>query len=239
MMRAALLLAASLAGSDAYTVRPLRSPRLAPALSVGRAPAASPTAPRAPAAALLFGRAQPEEPVALLSSRLVAVGWFSWWAQAILSTVAGVLLLFANSVTNAPTAITLVGRALALGGLAAALASTIWTVRYSRLARSFGRKAVPPGQAAGDAASAVKVGVALNVVGMTLCLLAAEAIVGTLAAKALTQSGTAALGAVANPVQALDVLIVQANTNTIAAHFVSLVANMRLRGAATSCAAAS
>lgn len=182
---------------------------------------------------MIFG--EKEEPVPLLSSRLTSVGWWSWWAQAILSTVAGVLLLFANSVTNSPTAVTLVGRALSLGGLAAALVSTMWCVRYSRLARSFKRRDVAPLQAAAAANRALKVGVALNVVGMTLCILAAEAIVGTLAAKALTQT-TAALGVVQTPVQALDVLIVQANTNIIAAHFCSLIANMRLRGAAAECA---
>ena len=75
---------------------------------------------------------------------------------------------------------------------------------------------------------------------LSLCLLGGEAIVGTLAAKALTQSSAlSAAGAVgASPVQALDVLVVQANTNTIACHFVSLVCNMRLRGNAQACAAA-
>ena len=64
---------------------------------------------------------------------------FSWWAQAILSTISGVLLLFANSVTASISTFALVGRALALGGLGCAIASTLWTWGYARLAAKIGR----------------------------------------------------------------------------------------------------
>jgi hypothetical protein len=48
-------------------------------------------------------------------------------------------------------------------------------------------------------------------------------------------SQSAALGVAASPVQALDMLIVQANTNIIFSHFVSLAACMRMRAAAKAC----
>jgi len=181
------------------------------------------------------------EPVPKLRSALLTIGWFSWWSQAILSTVSGVLLLFANSVTTRPSTLTVVGRALTLAGLAAAIASTLWTVAYGKLARKLGRESPPSAaDAAESAGSIAAVGLTLNIVGMVLCLLGAETIVGTLAAKALTQSASAAGagGFVPSPVQALDVLIVQANTNTIFAHFISLCANLRLNGAAEKCAKA-
>ena len=84
----------------------------------------------------------------------------------------------------------------------------------------------------------VKFGVTLNVVGMALCILSAFAITGTLAAKSLTTSTVATLGVAASPIQAIDVLVVQANTNTLAAHFASLCGCLRLRGRAEVCAAA-
>ena len=59
------------------------------------------------------------------------------------------------------------------------------------------------------------------------------------AAKALTMSQSAALGVAASPVQALDMLIVQANTNIILSHFVGLLGGMRVKGAASKCQAAS
>ncbi|KOO29683.1 copper uptake transmembrane transporter [Chrysochromulina tobinii] len=181
------------------------------------------------------------EPVPKLRRGLLGIGWVSWWSQAILSTISAVLLLFANTVTVRPTALTILGRALTLGGLVAAIASTLWTVAYGRLARRLGRATPPTAEDAAErAANIATVGTWLNIVGMVLCLLGAEAIVGTLAAKALqSTSGTAITGSfIPSPVQALDLLIVQANTNTLLAHFISLCANMRLRGAATACEAA-
>ena len=180
-------------------------------------------------------------PVPRLRSSLLSIGWFSWWAQAILSTVSGVLLLFANSVTTKATAFTVVGRVLSLAGLAIAVASLLWTVSYARLAASCGSVSPPtPKQAGERAARIASIGTALNTCGMVVSLFGAEAIVGTLAAQALTQSTTnfGAGAVVANPVQALDLLIVQANTNTIFAHAISLFANMRAAGAASACAAA-
>merc|ERR1719469_1678399 len=77
-------------------------------------------------------------------------------------------------------------------------------------------------------------GLVLALAGMGTSLMGTYTIVGTLAAKALTQSATVVIGTAA-PVQALDLLIVQANTNTLAAHFVGLCASLRLLRAASAC----
>lgn len=181
----------------------------------------------------------PEASIPKLRSALKTIGWFSWWSQIILSTISAVLLIFANSVTTNPTALTIVGRALALSGLAAAIASTLWTVSYGRLAAKLGREVpMESTKASEKAASIAAVGTTINIVGMLLCLLGAEAIVGTLAAKALTQATVTTGALVSSAVQPLDMLIVQANTNTIVVHFISLCANMRLRAAAAACALA-
>lgn len=171
-----------------------------------------------------------------LRTTLLTTGWFSWWAQAILTTVSGVLLLFANSVTSSISTFALVGRAFALAGLGCSMASTLWTWGYARLAAKIGRAPeTTPAEAAGMATGLVSFGTMLNMVGMLLCIVGAEAIVGTLAAKALTATQATVIGVVASPVQALDLLIVQANTNTILSHFVSLAGAMRVRGAARAC----
>jgi len=74
----------------------------------------------------------------------------------------------------------------------------------------------------------VNIGTTLNILGMTVTLLGAEQIVGTLAAKALSggigNPLAAGVGAIASQtLQPLDILVVQANTNTLLSHFVSLV----------------
>ena len=178
-----------------------------------------------------------QAPVQKLRNNLITTGWLSWWAQAILTTISGVLLLFANSVSSSISTFALIGRAFALGGLGCSIASTLWTWKYSRLAAKLGASSpeTTPADAASQVRGLVGFGASINMLGMLLCIVGAEAIVGTLAAKALTTSQVAVLGVTASPVQALDLLIVQANTNIILAHFIALAGGMRVRAAAQGC----
>jgi len=84
---------------------------------------------------------------------------------------------------------------------------------------------------------AIVIGTTLNILGMLITLIGAEQIVGLLAAKVLTMQGVSPFltgnvaggGAIsAQTVQPLDVLIVQANTNTLLSHFISLVCGLIL-----------
>jgi hypothetical protein len=84
---------------------------------------------------------------------------------------------------------------------------------------------------------AVRVGVAVNLAGLLLNLLAAEQITGVLAVRVLTRPSAAAgglsyqsalLAASAEGLQPLDVLVVQANTNSLLSHFCSLASLLSL-----------
>uniref|UniRef100_A0A7S0ITD5 DUF3611 family protein n=1 Tax=Calcidiscus leptoporus TaxID=127549 RepID=A0A7S0ITD5_9EUKA len=176
--------------------------------------------------------------VRTLRKRLWSWGWLSWWTQTILSVIAAVILLFVNSVSqqslNLPA---LAGRSLAFVALAGSVVSNFWTWGYTRLSKRLGRKLPTAADAAARVSGSLRVGVVVNLLGICFAILGAEAIVGTLAAKAFTTQGQLALGGVASPVQAIDVLVVQANTNTLAAHFAALIASMRLQLAANACAA--
>ncbi|EOD28271.1 hypothetical protein EMIHUDRAFT_234877 [Emiliania huxleyi CCMP1516] len=202
-----------------------------PALSAPRAAAARRTTTPVLAATA------PPTPLTQLASRLWSWGWLNWWVQGALSVVGAVLLLFANSVSSASvSAPALAGRALALAACATSFASTFWQWGYTRLAVRIRRRPErwTAASAASNAARALYVGTALNLVGIGIAIVGAEAIVGNLAAKALTQGSAVVLDgrAAAATVQALDVLIVQANTNTIAACFFGLLTSMRLKLAA-------
>lgn len=187
--------------------------------------------------AMLFGKK--EETLEGLRKQLNTVSWLSWWTQAILTTISGVLLLFGNSVGVKVSFPVLVGRFLATFGIACSAASTLWTWGYRRLAGKLRREPETPlAEAAQQTLTIANTGILINLASMGCSLFGAEAIVGTLAAKALTQSQPAVLGVGASPVQALDMLIVQANTNTLLAQFAALTANLWLRGRATKCAEA-
>ena len=122
-------------------------------------------------------------------------------------------------------------------GAGCGLASMAWTWRCARLAR------LEPADASAPALDAVlrrtrgalRAGVKLNLAGMALTLLSAEQVVGTLLAKALAAGPVWGLGAPgagsAAAVQAftaIDLYVIQANTNSLAAHFVSLLAGLAL-----------
>lgn len=82
----------------------------------------------------------------------------------------------------------------------------------------------------------VRTAIFVNLLGLLTSLVGAEQFVGTLMARVLTQQGFAPLvvagpGAnnVASPtVQPVDIFVIQANTNILLSHFISLVTSLVL-----------
>ncbi|KAL7439879.1 hypothetical protein ACHAXH_006526 [Discostella pseudostelligera] len=124
-------------------------------------------------------------------------------------------------------------------GIAASSLSIIWTWGQRRLARRFVRSRRGGGgsntstskssfpsriEAANLLRSTIKFGVSINLFGLLTSVLGAQYIIGTLVAKSM-QSFVGLGGSVitSQTLQPLDVLVVQANTNVLSSHFVSLV----------------
>jgi len=116
-------------------------------------------------------------------------------------------------------------------GIVASCISIIWTWGARRLSRRFVRR-VSTGrvEAANLLRRVIHVGVTLNLIGLLTSVLGAQYIVGTLVAKSMSSfvgfGGGIGLGgaglASSQTLQPLDVLVVQANTNVLSSHFVSL-----------------
>lgn len=174
--------------------------------------------------------------VKLVSLRMRRVSFFSWWAQVILTAVSAVTLLFTRNVlnleTNPANKALLPNYFLAGSSIALSLASVFWTWASRRLSRRLLRKPTTRIQAANMLRKSITVGTCLNLMGMALAILGAEQIVGGLAIKVLTTSTSVPAvyqGAqAANLLQPLDILVVQANTNTLFSHFCSVVAYLFL-----------
>ena len=198
-----------------------------------RVPPALVAAPRARTPiALAATSAQPDR----LRSLLWKVGFASVWVQGVLTTVSGVLLLFCSSALQRASLPLLAGLVLALAGLAAACASSLWAWGYTRLSLRLGRGEAPSSaDAARRATGRARLGLAVNLAGLTASLLGAEAIVGTLAAKSFTQGALTVATSPLAAVQPLDVLVVQAILNLQGAHFVGLCTALRLLRAAEAC----
>lgn len=167
-----------------------------------------------------------------ISNQITRVSWLSWWSQVILTTVSTVILLFAKSVEKSYQSNGITPFILSSFGIILSGASIVWTWgNGARLSQRILRKPTSPVKAADMLQRAIRIGVTLNLVGLLLGLVAAEQIVGSLAVKVLTARQFGTGGVVSSSVeglQPLDVLVVQANTNTLLSHFCSLVAFLLL-----------
>ncbi len=171
------------------------------------------------------------------SSALRRSSWFSWWAQIILTVVSSVTLIFAKSVLeNSGSAMAKSGGLFLFAGTGIVLSifSIFWTWGRRRLGRRLVRRSTSRIVSANIIRRAASIGVVLNLLGIFFTILGAEQIIGTLATKVLALQGVVPFGQPGNSLSAaptlqpLDILIVQANTNTLFSHFVSLVCTLYL-----------
>jgi len=178
-----------------------------------------------------------DELILRTSSALRRSSWFSWWAQIILTVVSSVTLIFAKSVLeNSGSAMAKSGGLFLFAGTGIVLSvlSIFWTWGRRRLGRRLVRRSTSRIVSANIIRRAAAIGVALNLLGIFFTILGAEQIIGTLATKVLALQGVVPFGqpgsslSAAPTLQPLDILIVQANTNTLFSHFVSLVCTLYL-----------
>ena len=168
------------------------------------------------------------------SKVLRSTSWFSWWSQVILTVISSITFFFARNVMDAqqsvnPMQFKVASKFFLPGlGIITSSISVVWTWGQRRLSRRFLRRSnTSRVEAANLLRRVIKVGVSLNLVGLLTSILGSQYIVGTLVAKSMTSFGFGGVGAAAGGVvsqtlQPLDVLVVQASTNILSSHFVSL-----------------
>lgn len=163
-------------------------------------------------------------------------GWISFWAQAVLAVISSGLLLFATvSFSSRPEESSNPGAAaglfLASLGLVAVYASAFWAFRYTRVGRRLRSRDATKRPTPKDAIQALRIGLIISMTGMLVTLLGGEALVGALVGKALTQpQGFPITGSnqADQYIRAFDIFIIQANINTLLAHFVALASTLWL-----------
>lgn len=163
-------------------------------------------------------------------------GWISFWVQLTLSVVSAVILLFSVAFTSqsGPRA----SLYLTLLGILAGFLSTFWNFSYTRTGIKMQRYLeAPPGTDVPkvkkqNVVDMVTRGVIINLLGLGSTLLGVQALVGVLVAKTLSNASAnpfiASAAGVYNPVLALDVFLVQAATNMLLGHFLSMVCSLWL-----------
>ncbi len=164
------------------------------------------------------------------------IGWISFWTQLVLGIVSGGILLSATIFSQRPSSSnnpgTGLGVFLAVCGLITLAVSIYLAFRYTRIGKELESSNPSNRPRKIETVQVVRLGLIVNLVGMLLTLLGAQAINGTLIIKSLTlpQLGTGVLTQIdpSRTIQPLDIFVVQANTNTVSAHFAGLVGSIWL-----------
>lgn len=165
-------------------------------------------------------------------------GWISFWAQLVPGVISAGSLIFASfglaAATTTPgvpsptSTETGTGAFFSTLGLIALAASVFWAFRYARLGRRLQTADTRVRPKRGEAFQLLRVGLMINLAGMLLTFLGAQAIIGSLVIKASAQGFAIFSGSAARFVNPLDMLLVLATTNINMAHFIGIVASLWL-----------
>ncbi len=151
-------------------------------------------------------------------------GWIGFWAQLTMVFLSGLVLLLAmfgqNFSPNSQSG-TAVGIFWAICGIALLVVAILFDFRYVRIAKSLLHE---PGSVLHpkrrETLKLMRWGTVIGVMGMLVALFGAGASVGVLVAKTVSQPPGVAFVDPNKIVRALDVFVVLANLNLIAAHLI-------------------
>jgi hypothetical protein len=168
-------------------------------------------------------------------------GQITFWAQLALGLVSGGILLFATFSANSSSggrgvtgtaSGTGLGIFFAICGLVVLGIGIFISFRYIRIGKQLDSSNSSNHPRKLETVQVVRLGLILHLVGILLTLIGAQAIVGILLTKSLTVSqiipGTITQVDPSRVIQPLDIFVVQANTNTISAHFAGLLGSIWL-----------
>ncbi|MGL5032437.1 MAG: DUF3611 family protein, partial [Microcystaceae cyanobacterium] len=177
----------------------------------------------------------PSVPQAVLraSSNLTAVGNIGFWVQIVVGSFALVTFLFASvglSVGQASTGGLEAGILSAFISLVLLGVGIYFSIRYRRLGRELQNINAPNHPRRAEIIKTIRWGLIINLTGMGMAIIGAAAISGLVLVKSLNvPQGAFASGIDSRKlVNSIDLLAIQANTNTIIAHFTGLLSSLWL-----------
>ncbi|MDH6098440.1 DUF3611 family protein [Anabaenopsis sp. FSS-46] len=161
-------------------------------------------------------------------------GWISFWVQLVLGVVSAIIvLLFAifsqrpNSANNNPG--TGFGVFLAVCGILILGGGIYLAYRYTIIGNQLQSPNPKNRPRKSETLEVLRLGLWINLLGMLVTLLGSQAIVGTLVARSISpQAATTQLFDPTRIISGLDMLVVQANINTVSAHFAGLAVSIWL-----------
>lgn len=176
----------------------------------------------------------PSSPLQQIAQTFRLIGWSSFWIQLVLGVVSTLVLLFASlsrdvGPANQSSPGTGVGIVFAVSGVITLGLGIYLAFRYTRIAKRLQSANANNRPRKADTIQILRLGLIVNLVGSLLTIMGAQAITGTLLLKSLSQpQGLAALSNPSQIIRPVDIFVVQANTNTVAAHFTGILCTLWL-----------
>ncbi|MCU0535098.1 MAG: DUF3611 family protein [Hydrococcus sp. Prado102] len=166
------------------------------------------------------------------SSILKRIGRIGFWLQIVLGVISAVLLLIASASLfgsgRQRTQGIEIGILCALIGVILLGAGIYFSWRYTQIARLMQVSDSGSRPRKAETLQVIRYGLVVNLVGMLFAILGAEALAGIVLVKSLNVPQGVFNQDFSKFVNSVDLLIVQANTNTIAAHFAGIVSTLWL-----------
>ncbi|XFA72205.1 DUF3611 family protein [Thermosynechococcaceae cyanobacterium Okahandja] len=165
------------------------------------------------------------QPLHRLGQELQRFGWIGFWTQVVLGFVSLLIIIIVifsrsfnlNRSQNSPT----LGLVLAITGLVFLGVSIYCCYRYPQLGRRLDRPEKRPTKE--HVTRSLNIGLWVNVAGMVFTVAAAEWNVGMLLLKVLSIPQGAAVYATNVLIEPLEIFIIQAKVNTIAAQLTGII----------------
>jgi hypothetical protein len=165
------------------------------------------------------------------SSALKVGGNFGLWVQSILGVVSvGTLVVASPNLVgdrNATPA-TATGVFFAVGGVIALAISVYFSYRYTQISRRLATSDANSRPSRAVILRQLRISLIVNLVGLLLTLLGAQAIVGVVLIKSLSEPPSSVVAQRQQFVSSIDLLVIQGNVNIIAAHFAGIISSLWL-----------
>lgn len=166
-----------------------------------------------------------------VSRNLQLWGFWSFWLQLVLGIISAVTLLFATPALFEAKERT---SGIQFGIFSAFISVLLLTVaivlafRYGKIGRKIENRDPALRPKKSETIRLIRIGLIFNLIGMLFAIIGAETLVGLALAKLLTLAPQLISPNPQQFVNSLDLLIIQANTNTITAHFTGIVTSLIL-----------
>jgi hypothetical protein len=177
---------------------------------------------------------QSSSAVRAIAQNFSLTGWIIFWIELVLGVISGVVVILFSFLSQRPGSQnnspgTGFGLFLAICGLVALGVGIYFAFRYTRFGRQLQSSNPSNRPRKSDTVQILRLGLIVHLVGSLLSILGSQAIIGTLATKALSQAQFLFTAQGTQPfITGLDMFVVQANINVISAHFAGLAGSIWL-----------